>query len=233
MTSFFYLNKNYLFLILFFTVLSGQVKNNRSFFSNDKYVLGGFINANDLGLDLEILANLESRYGIYGNIWFSQIDYYSDTDIQSNTSIGFNKKFQGGFSLDIGHSYNYSFSDDPEQLPEIYLGADIKNISMLIYISDDGISFESWYKPNIVELNRSTFDLLFYGHLEKNGYDVSINISNQISKKLIAGMMLGYEQYSETNNITFKKNNQTKTVNVSDSYSGISSMIYIGFLLNN
>ena len=76
-------------------------------------------------------------------------------------------------------------------------------------------------------------DLLFYGHIEKNGYDVSINISNQLSKKLIAGIMLGYEQYSENNKITFKKNNQTKTVNITDSYSGFSSMVYLGFLLNN
>jgi len=233
MPLFSHLNNKYFFLILFFTVLSGQVKNNRSLFSNDKYVLGGFINANDLGLDLEVLANLESRYGIYGSIWFSQIDYYSNTDIQSNTSIGYNKKFSGGFSLDIGYSYNYSLSDDPKQLPEIYLGADIKNISVWTYIGDDGISFESWYKPNIVELNESNLDLLFYGHKKKNGYDVSINISNQISNKLIAGIMLGYEQYSETNNITFKKNNQTKTVIITDNYSGISSMIYLGFLLNN
>ena len=233
MPLFSHLNKKYFLLILSFTVLSGQVINNRSLFSNEKYVLGGFINANDLGFDLEVLANLESRYGIYGSIWFSQIDYYSNTDIQSNTSIGFNKKIPGGFSLDIGYSYNYSFSDDPEQLPEMYLGTDIKNISVWAYVGDDGVSFESWYKPNIVELNKSNLDLLFYGHLEKNGYDVSINISNQLSKKLIAGIMLGYEQYSETSNITFKKNNQTKTVNVTDSYSGISSMIYLGFLLNN
>jgi len=232
MTLFFHLNKNY-FLFLFFAVLSGQAANNRSLFSSDKYVLGGFINANDVGLDLEVLANLESRYGIYGSIWLNQIDYYSNTNIQSSTSIGFNKKFQGAFSLDFGYSYNYSFSDDPEKLPEIYLGADIKNISVWTYIGDDGVSFESWYKPNIVELNKSNLDLLFYGHIEKNGYDVSINISNQLSNKLIAGILLGYEQFSETNNITVKKNNQTKTVNVTDNYSGISSMIYIGFLLNN
>tara|TARA_B100001996_G_scaffold346851_1_gene304025 strand:+ start:64 stop:768 length:705 start_codon:yes stop_codon:yes gene_type:complete len=234
MVLFFHLNKNYFFILLIsFTALFGQVKNNRSFFSSDKYVLGGFINANDVGLDLEVLANLESRYGVYGSIWFSQIDYYSNTDILSNTSIGFNKKFQGGFSLDLGYSYNYSFSNDPEQLPEIYLGADIKNISVWTYIGNDGVSFESWYKPNIIELNKSNLDLLFYGHIEKNGYDVSINISNQLSKKLIAGIMLGYEQYSENNKITFKKNNQTKTVNITDSYSGFSSMVYLGFLLNN
>ena len=145
MTLFFHLNKNY-FLFLFFAVLSGQATNNRSFISSDKYVLGGFINANDLGLDFEVLANLESRYGIYGSIWFSQIDYYSNTDILSNTSIGFNKKFQGGFSLDLGYSYNYSFSDDPEQLPEIYLGADIKNISVWTYIDNEDFYSNRTYK---------------------------------------------------------------------------------------
>jgi len=222
------------FLLIIFTFLFGQVKNNRSFFSSDKYVLGGFINANDTGLDLEVLANLESRYGIYGNILFSQIDYYSNTDIQSIASIGFNKKFQGGFSLDFGYSYNYSFSDNPEQLHEIYLGANMENISIWTYIGDDGVSFESWCKPNISELNKSNFDLLLYGHIEKNGYDVSINISNQLSAKLIAGIILGYENYIENNSFTYKKDgNQIKTYNTRNNYSGISSMIYLGFLLNN
>ena len=228
------INKILFFLLICFTVLFAQVKNTKSFFSSDRYVIGGFINANDMGLDLEVLANLESRYGIYGNIWFNQIDNYSNTDIQSNTSIGYNKKFQGDILLDFGYSYNYSFSDDPEQTPEIYLGADIKNISIRTYISDDGVTFESWYKPNNIELNKSNFDFLFYGYMEENGYDISINISNQLSKKLIAGIRVGYENYSENSSITYKKNNdQIITYNITENYSGISSIIYIGFLLNN
>tara|TARA_B100000902_G_scaffold306400_1_gene294996 strand:+ start:136 stop:828 length:693 start_codon:yes stop_codon:yes gene_type:complete len=226
-------NKNYLFLLMFFTVLFGQVKNNRSLFSSDKYVLGGFINASDIGLDFEFLANVDTRYGLYGNIWFNQIDYYSDTDIQSNTSIGYNKKFIGGFLLDFGYSYNYSFADRPEQLSEIYLGAGLENISIYTYISDNDFSFESWYKPNIDVLNKSSLDYLFYGYLEQNGYDVSINISNQLSDKLIAGIMLGYEHYSNNDSITYEKNNQKKTYKITNTYSGISSMIYFGFLINN
>ena len=74
-------------------------------------------------------------------------------------------------------------------------------------------------------------DLLLYGFIEKNGYDLSINISNQLTKQLIAGVMLGYEKYSENNDITFKKNNKTKSFTVTNDYSGISSMIYVGFLL--
>mgnify|MGYP001353082357 FL=1 len=218
---------------MFFTVLFGQVKNNRSLFPSDKYVLGGFINASDIGLDFEFLANVDTRYGLYGNIWFNQIDYYSDTDIQSNTSIGYNKKFIGGFLLDFGYSYNYSFADRPEQLSEIYLGAGLENISIYTYISDNDFSFESWYKPNIDVLNKSSLDCLFYGYLEKNGYDVSINISNQLSDNLIAGIMLGYEHYNENDSITYEKNNQKKTYKITNTYSGISSMIYFGFLINN
>ena len=226
-------NKNYLFIVMFFTVLFGQVKNNRSLFLSDKYVLGGFINVSDTGLDFEFLANVDTRYGLYGNIWFNQIDYYSDTDIQSNTSIGYNKKFIGGFLLDFGYSYNYSFADRPEQLSEIYLGAGLENISIYTYISDNDFSFESWYKPNIDVLNKSSLDCLFYGYLEQNGYDVSINISNQLSDNLIAGIMLGYEHYNENDSITYEKNNQKKTYKITNTYSGISSMIYFGFLINN
>ena len=218
---------------MFSTVLFSQVKNNRSLFSSDKYVLGGFINASDIGLDFEFLANVDTRYGLYGNIWFNQIDYYSDTDIQSNTSIGYNKKFIGGFLLDFGYSYNYSFADRPEQLSEIYLGAGLENISIYTYISDNDFSFESWYKPNIDVLNKSSLDCLFYGYLEQNGYDVSINISNQLSDNLIAGIMLGYEHYNENDSITYEKNNQKKTYKITNTYSGISSMIYFGFLINN
>jgi len=161
----------------------------------------------------------------------SQIDYYSNTDMQSNISLGLSKKFHTGFSLDLGCAYNYSISEDPEQVPELYFGTDINNISLWTYIGNNGISFESWYKPDIDELNKSNIDLLLYGFIEKDGYDLSVNISNQLTKQLIAGVMLGYEKYSENNDITFKKNNETKSFTVRNDYSGISSMIYLGFLL--
>ena len=115
----------------------------------------------------------------------------------------------------------------------MYFGSDINNISFWTYIGSNGISFESWYKPDIDELNKSNLDLLLYGSIEENGYDLSINISNQLTKQLIAGVMLGYEKYSENNDITFKKNNKTKSFTVRNDYSGLSSMIYLGFLLTH
>ena len=84
---------------------------------------------------------------------------------------------------------------------------------------------------HVCPLNKSNIDLLLYGFIKKDGYDFSVNISNQLTKQLIGGVMLGYEKYSENNDITFKKNNETKSFTVRNDYSGISSMIYLGFLL--
>jgi len=63
---FFFINKKYIYLLAFFTVLFGQAKNNKTYFQSDKFVLGGFMNATDGGLDFEALANIESKYGVYG-----------------------------------------------------------------------------------------------------------------------------------------------------------------------
>ena len=45
--------------------------------------------------------------------------------------------------------------------------------------------------------------------------------------------MLGYENYIDNDSITYEKNNQKKTYNITNRYSGISSMIYFGILINN
>ena len=84
---FFHSEKKYIYLLVLFTFLSGQTKNSGSYFQSDNYVLGGFMNISDGALDFECLANIQSDYGIYGNIWLSQINYYSNTDILSNISF--------------------------------------------------------------------------------------------------------------------------------------------------
>ena len=89
---FYYRKKKYFIFLVNISLLFGQAKTNMPFFQSDKYVLGGFMNVDDDGLDFEFLANVESQFGLYSNIWLSQIDYYSNTDVQSNFSVGYNKK---------------------------------------------------------------------------------------------------------------------------------------------
>jgi len=229
---FYHPNKNYLLLLVCTSLLLGQANTNMSFFQSDKYVLGGFMNVDADGLDFELLANVESQIGLYSNIWLSQIDYYSNTDLQSNFSIGYNKKLTGRLSLDLGYSHNHSFGETSNENPEVYFGIDLNNFSIWAFAGNDGTSFESWFKPNIDALSESNIDFLLYGFIEQDGYDLSINISSQLTNKIIAGVMMGYENYNRENEITFTKNDQTKSKIFIDSYSGVSTMLYLGFLFN-
>ena len=225
-------NKNYLLLLVCTSLLLGQANTNMSFFQSDKYVLGGFMNVDDSGLDFDFLANVESQFGLYSNIWLSQIDYYSNTDVQSNFSVGYTKKFNSGLSFDLGYSHNYSFGETTGEVPEVYFGIDVNNISIWVFAGNNGFSFESWYKPNIDALSESNLDLLLYGFIEQDGYDLSVNISSQLTNKIIAGVMMDYENYNRKNEITFTKNDQKKSKIFIDSYSGVSTMLYFGFLFN-
>ena len=108
--------------MIYASLLFAQSKTNMPFLQSDKYVLGGFMNVDDGGLDFDFLANVESQFGLYSNIWLSQIDYYSNTDVQSNSSVGYTKKFNSGLSLDFGYSHNYSFSETSDEVPEVYFG---------------------------------------------------------------------------------------------------------------
>ena len=229
---FYYRKKKYFIFLVHISLLFGQAKTNMSFFQSDKYVLGGFINVDADGLDFEFLANVESQFGLYSNIWLSQIDYYSNTDVQSNFSVGYNKKLNRKLSLDLGYSHNHSFGETSSENPEVYFGIDLNNISIWAFAGNDGTSFESWFKPNIDALSDSNIDLLFYGFFEQDGYDLSVNISSQLTNKIIAGLMMDHENYNRKNEITFTKNDQTKSKIFIDSYSGVSTMLYLGFLFN-
>ena len=107
----------------------------------------------------------------------------------------------------------------------------IVRFCFIIFIN--GISYESWLNPDLEILNESNLDFLLYVFADPNGYDLSINISNQITDLLIVGFMFGYEHYSEDNKITFNKNNETKSFTITNDYSGIASMVYLGFLFNH
>ena len=43
---------------------------------------------------------------------------------------------------------------------------------------------------------------------------------------------MGYENYNRENEIIFTKNDQTKSKIFIESYSGVSTMLYLGFLFN-
>ena len=211
-----------------FITLNAQSNVENIIVQGQKYNVGGFFNLADDGIDMEVFTNIQNKNGLYGNMWLGQIDYYSNTNLISNFSLGLNKTLSKNLSIDIGFGPNITFSNQLEQSNEIYLGTDMQGLSIYSYYSDRSIIYESWYKPKIHSFYKVNLDLLFYGLIQEDGYELSCNISNQLSDGIIGGIIFGYESFREE--MEFQKQNDSKVFKTYMNYNRISIMAYLGFL---
>ena len=218
-TGFFYL-----------VTLNAQSNMENIIIEGEKYNLGGFFNIADDGLDMEVFTNIQNKNGSYGSMWLGQIDYYSNTNLISNFSLGLNKSILNDLSIDAGFGSNITLSNQTKQSNEVYLGIDIQSLSIYSYYSDSSIMYESWYKPEIDSFYEADLDILFYGSIQDDGYEFNCNISRQLSDGFIGGIILGYESFEEE--IEYQKQNNSKSFKVFNSYNRISVMAYLGFLFN-
>jgi len=226
---FFLFNKKIIWLLAFCSIIIAKSNFNKLYFQKNNLGLGGFVNFSDGDLDFECLANIQNNNGLYVNIWINQIDYYEDTNIKSDISIGFNKKINNEFSIDLGYSFNNSFGLNKSS--EIFLGANYKSLSFATVFNQNNINLESWYKPQQNFFDDSSLDFLFHGFIDNDLYDINMNLSTQVSLSLIFGIMLGYEHYFQKEKTSSEKNDQIYSYTIIDN-SGAYSIFYLGFLLD-
>ena len=218
-TGFFYL-----------VTLNAQSNMDNIIIEGEKYNLGGFFNIADDGIDMEVFTNIQNKNGLYGSMWLGQIDYYSNTNLISNFSLGLNKSISNDLSFDVGLGSNTILSNQLKQSNEVYLGIDMQGLSIYSYYSDSSIMYESWYKPKIDSFYEADLDILFYGSIQDDGYEFSCNISSPLSNGIIGGIIIGYESFKEETE--YQKQNNSKPFKVSNNYNRISVMAYLGFLFN-
>ena len=216
-----------LLIIIFFTILNGQSNVENIVIGNKGYNFGGVFNIYDNGIDMETFANIENKYGVYGNIWFGQIDYYTNTNLISNYSLGISKEISRNISLDLGLGQNSTFENEIKNSTEIYIGLDMNYFSIYAFFEDKSLNFEAWFKPNFVIPN---LDFLFYSSFEKGAYEINIDISRHLNEKLITGLILGFENFKETFN--YEKGENSKTYTVTNYYNRVFASIYLGLLYN-
>jgi len=218
-TGFFYL-----------VTLNAQSNMDNIIIEGEKYNLGGFFNIADDGIDMEVFTNIQNKNGLYGSMWLGQIDYYSNTNLISNFSLGLNKFISNDLSIDVGLGSNITLLNQLKQSNEVYLGIDMQGLSIYSYYSDSSIMYESWYKPKIDSFYEADRDILFYGSIQDDGYELSCNISSPLSNGIIGGIIIGYESFKEETE--YQKQNNSKPFKVSNNYNRISVMAYLGFLFN-
>ena len=78
------------------------------------------------------------------------------------------------------------------------------------FLTESSISLESFGISQNFTLDNNNLDILFYGFFNNDGYDLSMNISRQLSPSIIFGFMFGYEDYSNEETFSYKKYNEIK-----------------------
>ena len=222
--------KVYITGFFYLVTLNAQSNMDNIIIEGEKYNLGGFFNVADDGIDMEVFTNIQNNNGLYGSMWLGQIDYYSNTNLISNFSLGLNKSISNDLSIDVGFGSNITLSNQLKQSNEVYLGIDMQGLSIYSYYSGSSIMYESWYKPKIDSFYEADLDILFYGSIQDDGYEFSCNISSPLSNGIIGGIIIGYESFKEETE--YQKQNNSKPFKVSNNYNRISVMAYLGFLFN-
>ena len=220
--------KIFFYITFFLSTTKSQSNVENIYAPADGYYIGGFLNLADDSFDSEIFINAQNKSGLYGNLWIGQIDYYSNTDLLSNVSLGLNKNIAENISFDFGFLSNDFSLNGLQIITEIFIGIDINGFSNYAYLKGNGIIYESWFKPKLNVLSNLNLDLLFYSYAENNGYEISSNISKQLNRNLIGGIILGYESFSDE--LNYQIENGSKFFKASNTYRRIFMMVYLGFL---
>ena len=194
---------------------------------------GGFINAGTDGLEMDGFFEIQTRNGLFGEVWVSQLDMDEDTNAALNASVGIMKEISPGFILGGGYSNYTEINND--MLHEMFFGANLNFFTGVVFL---GVGSELF--PNflgIADLNTLfpsiSVDLSLMGiyseSFNESGYDLFIRASRTFATGLSLGYTFSRERYEDDESRTFTKQGYTKTFIVSVPAEGYFNTIYIGF----
>ena len=206
-------------------------------FSNGRFgnSAGIFMNTGDDQFEFDGFFETETNFGLYGNIWFSQIDFDKDTNIEMNTTIGYAKKYKDLAKLGMGYT-KYSYIGDEVSLmndqAEIFVGADTGPITFAVFYEPDSMvpDFLGTINLNYGPLSDIPLDISLLGYIEKENYELNIRVSKVVQKYLSIGYILTWEKYGNDKKIKYNIEGQEYSKQIEYESTGFFNIIYIGFV---
>ena len=225
-------------LLLLLDISYAQSPDIRSgLFSNGRFgnSTGIFMNTGDDQFEFDGFFETETNFGLYGNIWFSQIDFDKDTNIEMNTTIGYAKKYKDLAKLGMGYT-KYSYIGDGVSLmndqAEIFVGADTGPITFAVFYEPDSMvpDFLGTINLNYGPLSDIPLDISLLGYIEKENYELNIRVSKVVQKYLSIGYILTWEKYGNDKKIKYNIEGQEYSKQIEYESTGFFNIIYIGFV---
>ena len=207
---------------------------------------GAYANAGTDKMDVDGFFEIQSINGLYGDVWFSNLDMDSETSLEFNSSLGWMKKVAPDFTLAGGISNNTELnltlaegiSDilfgtvRYESLNEFFIGGNISLFTGLAFfgINNTPSNFIGIFDLNFGPLKNIPVDLSMMSVTENSASDLFFMLKKTTTKGFTAGYTFSRERFESEETRTFTKQGHTKSWTFPVQQDGFFNTIYIGII---
>ena len=196
--------------------------------SNVGMSAGAYANAGTDKMEVDGFFEIQSINGLYGDLWFSQLDLDSETSLEFTSSLGWMKEIAPDLTLAAGISNNTELNG--ERLNEFFIGGNISLFTGLAFfgINDTPSNFIGIFDLNFGPLKNIPVDLSMMSVSDEAGSDLFFMLKKTMTKGFIAGYTFSRERFESEEKKTFTKQGHTKSRKVLVQKDGFFNTIYIG-----
>jgi len=189
---------------------------------------GAYANAGTDKMEVDGFFEIQSINGLYGDVWFSQLDLDSATSLEFTSSLGWMIEIAPDLTLAGGISNNTELKG--ESLNELFIGGNISLFTGLAFfgINDTPSNFIGIFDLNFGPLKNIPVDLSMMSVSDEAGSDLFFMLKKTTTKGFIAGYTFSRERFESEETRTFTKQGHTIIKTVPVQQDGFFNTIYIG-----
>ena len=189
---------------------------------------GAYANAGTDKMEVDGFFEIQSINGLYGDVWFSQLDLDSETSLEFTSSLGWMKEIAPDLTLAAGISNNTEL--DVERLNEFFIGGNISLFTGLAFfgINDTPPNFIGIVDLNFGPLKNFIIDLSMMSVIEDSASDIFFMLKKTTKKGFTAGYTFSRERFALEEKRTVTKQGQTYSWTDTVQQDGFFNTIYIG-----
>jgi hypothetical protein len=196
--------------------------------SNVGMSAGAYANAGTDKLEVDGFFEIQFINGLYGDVWFSNLDMDSETSLELNSSLGWMKEIAPDLTLAGGISNSTELNG--ERLNEFFIGGNISLFTGLAFfgINDTPSNFIGIFDLNFGPLKNIPVDLSMMSVSDEEGSDIFFMFKKTTTKGFIAGYTFSRERFESEETRTFTKQGHTYSFPVAVQQDGFFNTLYIG-----
>jgi len=205
---------------------------------------GAYANAGTDKMEVDGFFEIQFINGLYGDVWFSNLDMDSETSLELNSSLGWMKEIAPDLTLAGGISnsteLNLTLAEGIsdilfgtvryESLNEFFIGGNISLFTGLAFfgINDTPSNFIGIFDLNFGPLKNIPVDLSMMSVSDEEGSDIFFMFKKTTTKGFIAGYTFSRERFESEETRTFTKQGHTYSFPVAVQQDGFFNTLYIG-----